>query len=116
MEALGLLPYFSVPNFGGFGSDYCSGNTAEVWRDRSELVSIAAKRVEDRFPGTKVTARYHVGDTPYDIKAAEAAGATAIGVVTGTFSREELVQSSNGSAIILDDLTDVGRFLASMGL
>ena len=38
---------FSQPPFGGFGSDYCSGNTAESWKDRAELVCIAAKRAAD---------------------------------------------------------------------
>jgi phosphoglycolate phosphatase len=38
MEAMGLLPLFSSPRFGGFGSDYCSGNTAESWRDRAEFI------------------------------------------------------------------------------
>ena len=44
MEALGIAADFSQPLFGGFGSDYCSGNTAETWRDRGELVRIAGKR------------------------------------------------------------------------
>ena len=43
-----------------------------------------------------------VGDTPYDALAAIKAGARAIGVTTGGFSREELRQS--GCEIVLDDL------------
>lgn len=46
MEALGIKDLFSPERFGGFGSDYCSGNTVECWRDRSELIKLAAKRAE----------------------------------------------------------------------
>ncbi len=51
MRALGLLQYFSEPRFGGFGSDHCSGNTLESWRDREELVRIAASRARNSAAG-----------------------------------------------------------------
>ena len=51
MEALGILSLFTKPKFGGFGSDFCSGNIAESWKDRGELVRIAAKRAEESMPG-----------------------------------------------------------------
>jgi len=38
MEALGLLELFTEPRFGGFGTDFCSGDTEETWKDRTELV------------------------------------------------------------------------------
>lgn len=44
MEALGIKHLFSPEPFGGFGSDFCSGNTAESWKDRSELVRVATKK------------------------------------------------------------------------
>ena len=31
----------------GFGSDFCSGNTVETWRDRAEFVRVAAKKCAD---------------------------------------------------------------------
>jgi histidinol phosphatase-like enzyme len=40
--------------------------------------------------------RYHVGDTPMDLQAAEGAGAQGIGVTTGIFTREELKAVSPG--------------------
>jgi phosphoglycolate phosphatase len=46
-----LLLSCSKPRFGGFGSDFCSGNTTESWRDRGELVRIAAKRAEESQSG-----------------------------------------------------------------
>ena len=44
MDALGIGGLFTQPRFGGFGSDYCSGNTAETWRDRAEFVRLADKK------------------------------------------------------------------------
>lgn len=44
MERLGILDLFSTPRFGGFGSDFCSGNTEESWRDRGEFVRRAAEK------------------------------------------------------------------------
>ena len=44
MEALSIKHLFTQPPFGGFGSDFCSGNTAESWRDRGEFVRIAARK------------------------------------------------------------------------
>lgn len=37
--------------FGGFGSDLCSGNYEESWKDRSEFVKLAIQRAKQRFPG-----------------------------------------------------------------
>lgn len=51
MEAIGIKDLFTQEPFGGFGSDYCSGNTAESWRDRSELIKIATKRAEKIIGG-----------------------------------------------------------------
>jgi ribonucleotide monophosphatase NagD (HAD superfamily) len=39
---------------------------------------------------------YHIGDTPMDLLAAQAAGAKAIGVLTGTHTREELEAAGVG--------------------
>ncbi len=40
--------------------------------------------------------RYHIGDTPMDLQAAEGAGAEGIGVTTGVYTREELQAVSPG--------------------
>ncbi|ERN13600.1 hypothetical protein AMTR_s00049p00054760 [Amborella trichopoda] len=107
MEGLGIRKYFTVPNFGGFGSDHF---------DRGQLVKIAADRAEKMFPG-EIGVRVHVGDTPNDIKAAEFGGALPIGVGTGIFTREELEQAStSGKAAILDDLADISAFMKLLGI
>eukprot|EP00892_Ulva_mutabilis_P003181 jgi/Ulvmu1/12864/UM098_0049.1 len=88
MEALGILDLFSQPRFGGFGSDFCSGDTVEMWRDRAEMIRIAQKKCSSN--GEKVEAAFHVGDTPFDVLAAQAAGVVPVGVTTGVFAAEEL--------------------------
>ncbi|URE28063.1 haloacid dehalogenase-like hydrolase [Musa troglodytarum] len=106
MDGLGIRKYFTVPNFGGFGSDHI---------DRGHLVKIAADRAKELYP-EGFDLRVHVGDTPNDIKAAEYGGALAIGVCTGVFTEEELKKSSCGSAIILSDLTDSKTFMNLLGI
>ncbi|KAF8378170.1 hypothetical protein HHK36_029507 [Tetracentron sinense] len=106
MEGLGIKKYFTVPNFGGFGSDHI---------DRGHLVKIAADRAEKLFPGG-FDLRVHVGDTPNDIKAAEFGGALAVGVCTGIFSKVELEQASSGGAVVLADLRDGGSFMSLLGI
>ena len=55
MRVLGIEDCFpnaaGAPRFGGFGSDYCSGDTEESWRDRGELVRIARTKAESATGG-----------------------------------------------------------------
>nr|GMD98096.1 uncharacterized protein LOC109147156 isoform X1 [Ipomoea batatas] len=107
MEALGIKKYFTVPNFGGFGSDHM---------ERGHLVRIAAERAENLFPGN-LDLRVHVGDTLSDIEAAEFGGALPVGVCTGIFTADELKGASNGgNALILPDLCDTRRFMAMLAV
>lgn len=114
MQACGLKHLFSSPNFGGFGSDFCSGNTAEMWRDRAEFIRIAARKAAEQGGG-EIGARFHFGDTPMDLYAAADAGAHGIGVTTGMFSRGQL-EDCNTGATVLDGLADVGAVLRALGL
>ncbi|XP_068664609.1 uncharacterized protein [Aristolochia californica] len=106
MEGLGIRKYFTVPNIGGFGSDHS---------DRGQLVKIAAERAEKLVPGG-FDLRVHVGDTPSDIRAAEFGGALAVGVCTGIFTKEDLLQAGTGSAVILPNLAEVGVFMGVLGI
>ena len=112
MESLGIKHLFTPPCFGGFGSDYCSGNTEGMgWRDRAELVRIAANRCAEHCGG-EVGARFHVGDAPMDVQAAHAAGAHPIGVLTGIYSKQQLLTATSGkNTDILDNLGDVEKVL-----
>ena len=49
MDALGIKHLFSDPLFGGFGTDHCSGDVVEMWRDRAEFIRIANKKVPGAF-------------------------------------------------------------------
>lgn len=51
MRALGIAHLFTEPNFGGFGSDFCSGDTEFMWKDRCEFVKIASKRCAAAYGG-----------------------------------------------------------------
>ncbi len=58
MEALGIKHLFSEPFFGGFGSDYCNpDNSEQSWKDRAELVKIAANKAQKHFPGNSLAAK-----------------------------------------------------------
>ncbi|KAG2500409.1 hypothetical protein HYH03_001980 [Edaphochlamys debaryana] len=115
MEKLGVLDLFTAPRFGGFGSDFCSGNTAESWKDRAELVRLAAAKCE-KLHG-HVAKRFHVGDTPMDIKAAIDAGAVPIGVSTGIYSKAQLEAVAPGQqVVVLESLEDADAVLGAMGL
>jgi phosphoglycolate phosphatase-like HAD superfamily hydrolase len=122
MGAVDLKRLFSPPLFGGFGSDFCSGNFTEMWRDRAEFIRIARSKADvillqqQRPPISRCC---HLGDTPSDILAAADAGAVAIGVCTGTFSRQQLqhaLDSSGCQGVVLDDLSDLNCSLAALGL
>lgn len=61
----------------------------------------------------RLGARAYVGDTPADMAAALAAGATAVGVATGSFTAAELTAA--GAGVVLDSLTDFPAWHAAAG-
>jgi phosphoglycolate phosphatase-like HAD superfamily hydrolase len=114
MANLGIKDLFTEPFFGGFGSDFCSGNTEESWKDRSELIKIAAARAAE-LVGEEPVCRFHVGDAPMDVQAAHSAGAVPIGVLTGIYTEENL-RSACSNAIVLQDLCDISQVLSTLNL
>jgi phosphoglycolate phosphatase len=81
--------------FGGYGSDS---------PDRGELTTLAVEKAA-RLHGRLTADQVHViGDTPRDIDAARAAGAVAVGVASGHYSRDEL--STAGADHVLGSLED----------
>jgi phosphoglycolate phosphatase len=91
IEHAGLTKFFS-PLRGGFGDDH---------DDRANIVRAAALDCGYVFGGRLVV----VGDTVHDVRAALAAGATAVGVATGHASAAQLAEA--GADVVLPDL--VGR-------
>jgi phosphoglycolate phosphatase-like HAD superfamily hydrolase len=79
LERGGLTQFFS---FGGYGSD--SPDRTVLTRRAIERAGEILKRPVD--PERVLV----VGDTPFDIEAAHAAGAVAVGVATGNHSEDDL--------------------------
>lgn len=81
---------------------------------RDDLVPIAVGRA--RRAGIDVcsaSGAVVIGDTPLDVQCAAAAGARAVCVATGSFTKEELRRA--GADAVLPDLTDRERFLDAVG-
>ena len=56
----------------------------------------------------------HVGDTPYDVLAAVAAGAVPVGVTTGVHTKQELEAVAPPGTVILDSMADVEGAVAAI--
>lgn len=83
-----LNSYFS---FGGFGSDS---------EDRTELVRKATSKGSARYGKSILSSDvYVIGDTPLDIDAGIRAGFKTVGVATGSYSVEQLLDSGASLAI-----------------
>jgi phosphoglycolate phosphatase len=86
-----LNSYFE---FGGFGSDS---------EDRAALVRRAAEKAGQRHGnGISASDVFVIGDTPLDVDAGKRAGFKTVGVATGSYSIEELVDS--GATFVVQDL------------
>jgi phosphoglycolate phosphatase-like HAD superfamily hydrolase len=101
LERAGLNRYFE---FGGFGSD------AE---DRAVLVRKGAERAAHRNGGAfRPDYTFVIGDTPLDIDAGRRAGFKTVGVATGSYSVERLLEA--GATFAVSDLEkDRDYFLRS---
>jgi phosphoglycolate phosphatase len=93
LEPFRLNEYFPA---GAFGSDD---------EDRNNLLPIAVKRFEELFQ-QKIEADncIIVGDTPRDVECAHIYGAMCIGVATGPYSYEDLIEA--GGDYVVHDLSD----------
>lgn len=92
LEPFGLNKYFPT---GSFGSDD---------EDRNKLLPIALKRFEDRCQ-RKIEADecIIIGDTPRDVRCAKIYGAKSVGVATGPYSIDELIEA--GADYVMKDLS-----------
>jgi phosphoglycolate phosphatase len=78
-------------SFGGFGSDSS---------DRTELTKIALERADQLAPETiDVFDCFLCGDTPRDVEAGHGAGIRVVGVSTGEFTAEELIEAGADATI-----------------
>ena len=101
LDVFNLNPFFQL---GAFGDDA---------RSRNALPAIAASRAFEktgvRFTGKDIVI---IGDTPRDIECARHAGAYAIAVATGTYSRAEL--TPHRPDVLFDDLSDTQNVIATI--
>jgi phosphoglycolate phosphatase-like HAD superfamily hydrolase len=99
LESFGMWQYFRL---GAYGSDAS---------DRNALVPIAQDRARAllgyTFPPTQIVV---IGDTPRDIRCAQAHGARAVAVATGSYSVAELQQ--HGPDHCFHDLGDIQAVLS----
>lgn len=98
LEPFGLNEYFPS---GAFGSDD---------EDRNNLLPIAVKRFEKlSHTEIEISECILVGDTPRDVECAHIHGAMCIGVATGPYSYEALVEA--GADHVVQNLTDQNAVL-----
>jgi phosphoglycolate phosphatase-like HAD superfamily hydrolase len=83
--------------------------------DRNALLATALDRAR-RCGAGRVGARdtVIVGDTPHDVAVAVAGGARSVAVATGSYSVEAL--KAAGADVALEDLSDLSRTLAALGV
>jgi phosphoglycolate phosphatase-like HAD superfamily hydrolase len=93
--------------------DLTIGAYGDVSAVRADLVDVARRNAAARHGhdfGGRATVL--VGDTPSDVEAALAAGASAVGVASGSFNVTELTQA--GAHVVLPDLADTDAVVAAI--
>ncbi|NUR52912.1 MAG: HAD hydrolase-like protein [Acidobacteria bacterium] len=99
LEHFDLWRYFRC---GAFGDDAV---------DRNALVPVALSRAREcGVADVHASHTLVVGDTPHDIACALAAGATPVGVATGSYSVDQL--RASGAETVFADLSDTKGFLS----
>lgn len=101
LAAVGLDAYFA---FGAFGSDH-----ADRHRLPAVAVERAARHTGRRYSGKQVVI---IGDTEHDVRCGRGIGAFAVGVCTGSYTRDDL--AAHGPDLLLDDLTDPAALLGAL--
>lgn len=102
LAPLGIWERFA---FGGYGSDS---------EDRAALLEVGARRGAARLGVPRERCRVVViGDTPLDVAAAKAIGASCLAVATSVFTAADL--RATGAEVIVDDLTDPSALALLVG-
>ena len=98
LEPFGLNRFFPV---GGFGDDS---------EDRNLLLPFAVQRL---LEAESISVNYEhcvvIGDTPSDVECAQVHGASSIAVATGTYSLEQLKQTT--ADLVLSDLSNTEQIV-----
>lgn len=103
LTALGLTAHLDL-DIGAYG---------DVSRVRADLVPVARQNATARYGGDfSGRATVLVGDTPSDIEAAAAHGARSVGVASGQFTGQQLIEA--GADAVLADLADTGKVVSAI--
>lgn len=103
LQAFDLHGHFAL---GAFGHEHA---------DRQEIARLAVRRAEAGLAdGQRIAARFLVGDTPSDVAAAHAIGATALAVATGAYPARDL--RATGARHVLENLAATTDVLRMLGL
>ena len=77
------------------------------------MIRIAGRKAK-KLVGDGISQSFHIGDAPMDMMAAKEAGVTGIGVTTGIYSKETLLNA--GASVVLDSLEDLETVLSTLNL
>ncbi len=103
LGALGLIEHLDL-GIGAYG---------DVSQFRADLVPVARQNAALRYGADfSGTATVLIGDTPNDIEAAATTGARSIGVATGSFTMQQLIDA--GAEVVLPDLSDSGLVVSAV--
>ena len=91
---------------------FSEGFYADRYVDRNRLVKDAVETCVSKYKLSDTTKVVIVGDTPLDVKAANEAQATSIGIASGVYSIDEL--SKEGAQTVFHDLTPSNALLTSL--
>ncbi len=101
LEPFRLNEFFPT---GAFGSDH---------EDRNQLLPIAVKRFTNLYKtGIDIKKCMVIGDTPRDVECAHIYGAISIGVATGPYSIEELIEA--GADYVVQNFSKPYDFLETI--
>jgi phosphoglycolate phosphatase-like HAD superfamily hydrolase len=99
----GIWDYFE---FGAYADDHT---------DRNQLGRFARARAFEKLGAEFLPPDiYVIGDTPHDIDCGRVFGARTVAIATGSYSRAQL--AGHNPDFLFDDLGDVPRVLAALGL
>jgi len=101
--------YVDLLDVRGLADAWTSADDVEATKPQPDLVGVALERV-----GASPAEAVMVGDSPWDVEAAGRAGVPAVGVLTGGFSREELLEA--GATGIYESMLELRLALHSAGL
>jgi len=99
----------------GLQHHFQHGGYADAHADRADIARLALARLRAALPqGVEFSAVWLVGDTPFDVAAAQAIGARCLAVATGRFTVAQLKEVGADHAVA--NLADTAAVLHLLGL